>query len=132
MSETELEDQQAEPGQEQEEQLTEQQATGARLVLKRGGKETDIVFPFDPPATIGRFDPSVGPIDIDLGALEEASFVSRKHAKIVLEEDVYRIQDLGSSNGTFVLKDDFHRVEDEVIKDGDTIALGNAQFVFHA
>ena len=56
---------------------------GARLILKRAGKETDIVFGFSPPATIGRFDPSVGPIDVDLGSVEEGSFVSRTHARIV-------------------------------------------------
>ena len=37
-------------------------ATTARLVVKRGGAETDIAFPVFSPAIIGRFDPSVGPI----------------------------------------------------------------------
>ena len=103
---------------------------GPRLVLKRAGVETDITFGFTPPAIIGRFDPTVGPIDIDLGSIEEGSFVSRKHAKIVLDGDVFKIQDLGSSNGTFVLRDDFEKVEEAEIKDGDEIAFGNARFVF--
>lgn len=104
--------------------------SGARLILKRSGQETDIVFGFTPPATIGRFDPEVGPIDVDLGSVEEGSFVSRTHARIVLEDDVYKIQDLGSSNGTYILRDDFEKIEEAELHDGDEIALGNARFVF--
>ena len=104
--------------------------SGARLILKRSGQETDIAFAFSPPATIGRFDPEVGPIDVDLGRVEEGSSVSRKHARIVLEDDVYKIQDLGSSNGTYILRDDFEKIEEAELKDGDEISLGNARFVF--
>ncbi|HEY0866375.1 MAG TPA: FHA domain-containing protein [Fimbriimonas sp.] len=103
----------------------------AKLVLKRNGAETDVEFPVNPPCVIGRFDPSVGPIDIDLGSLPEAMYVSRKHAKITCEEDGYHLQDLGSSNGTYVLRDDFERIDDVLIQPGDEIALGNARFVFH-
>ncbi|MCH7904935.1 MAG: FHA domain-containing protein [Armatimonadetes bacterium] len=105
-------------------------ALGPRLILVRNGVETDISFEINPPAVIGRFDPSVGPIEVDLGQVEEGSYVSRKHAKITLEDDVYEIEDLGSSNGTFILRDDFERIEKAVIVDGDQIALGNARFNF--
>jgi pSer/pThr/pTyr-binding forkhead associated (FHA) protein len=104
-----------------------QQAT---LTVRRNGTDTDTVFVVNPPTVIGRFDPAVGPIDIDLGSLPEGAYVSRKHAKIVLEDGVYTIQDLGSSNGTFVLRDDFERVESAELSDGTEIALGNARFVF--
>ncbi|MBS1724962.1 MAG: FHA domain-containing protein [Armatimonadetes bacterium] len=102
-----------------------------RLVVKRNGAETEESFEFNPPATIGRFDPDIGPIDIDLGSLPEGQYVSRKHAKIVSEDGVYKICDLGSSNGTYVLRDDFERVDEAEISDGTEIALGNARFVFH-
>lgn len=101
------------------------------LVVKRNGVETDISFPINPPAIIGRFDPAVGPIDVDLSSLPEGSYVSRKHAKITLEDGAWMIHDLGSSNGTFVLNDDFDRVEIGALSDGQEIALGNARFVFH-
>lgn len=102
-----------------------------RLVVKRAGAETDIEFGFSCPAVIGRFDPTVGPIDVDLGELEEGSYVSRKHAKITEAEGVYSIQDMGSSNGIYILRgDDFERVTDAELADGDEIALGNARFVF--
>jgi len=102
----------------------------AKLVLKRGGVLTDIEYEIHAPATIGRFDPSVGPIDVDLASQPEGAYVSRKHAKIVQDDGVWKVIDLGSSNGTFVLKDDFERVEEAELIDGQEFALGNARFVF--
>lgn len=101
------------------------------LIVKRNGAETEEVFVVNNPCVIGRFDPTVGPIDIDLGALPEGVYVSRKHAKIFNEDGVWKIKDLGSSNGTFVLNSDFEKVEEAELGDGTEIALGNARFVFH-
>ncbi|MHB8636934.1 MAG: FHA domain-containing protein [Fimbriimonadaceae bacterium] len=107
-------------------------SNGATIVLKRSGAETDIVFSVNPPAIIGRFDPTVGPIDIDLGGLPEGSYISRRHAKITLEDDVWMLHDLGSSNGTFILgPNDFERHESFALHDGTDFALGNARFAFH-
>lgn len=103
----------------------------ARLVVKRSGAETDVEFPVNPPCVIGRFDPSIGPIDIDLGNLPEGSYVSRKHASISCDDGTWKLTDLGSSNGTFVLRDDFEKVDEAELHDGDEIALGNARFMFH-
>jgi len=50
---------------------------------------------------------------------------------LTLEDGVWRINDLGSSNGTFVLRDDFERVEEAELFDGQEFALGNARFVIH-
>jgi len=112
---------------------TVEESTGEirpRLVLKRSGSETDISFSFSCPAIVGRFDPAVGPIDIDLGSIEEGSYVSRKHAKITEADGIYTLHDMGSSNGTFVLRDDFEKIEEAELADGDEIAFGNARFVF--
>lgn len=121
-------------GDEAEPEAAETEDDGAqpRLVLKRMGAETDFVFPVAPPAVIGRFDPALGPIDVDLGNIDEAVYVSRKHARIECNDGVWSIHDLGSSNGTFVLRDDFERVEEAVIEDGTELAFGNARFVFRA
>lgn len=102
-----------------------------RLIVKRAGAETEEVFYFAAPAVIGRFDPSVGPVDIDLGNIPEGTYVSRKHAKITEDAGVYKVSDLGSSNGTYVLRNgDFERVDEAELADGEEIALGNARFVF--
>src|SRR5579862_9137616 len=68
----------------------------AKLIVKRGGAETDVEFALSPPSIIGRFDPAIGPIDVDLGPLPEGSYVSRKHARISCEDGVWKIEDLGS------------------------------------
>jgi pSer/pThr/pTyr-binding forkhead associated (FHA) protein len=106
-------------------------APRAKLILKRSGAETDHVFEFGSPATVGRFDPSVGPIDVDLGPLEEGVYVSRKHARLTFEDGTWKVEDLGSSNGTFVLRSDFEKVDSAELRDGDELAFGNARFVFH-
>lgn len=103
----------------------------ARLILLRGGAETEHSYALVPPATIGRFDPEVGPIDVDLGALQpEGGYISRRHAKVNFENGEWTISDLGSSNGTWVLRGEFEKVETTILTDGDQIALGNARFVF--
>lgn len=114
-----------------EEAVTESGESNPRLVVKRQGVETEEVFAFTAPAIIGRFDPSVGPIDVDLGNIEEGGYVSRKHAKITEEGGVYTIHDLGSSNGVYLLMDDeFQRVTESALEDGQEVAFGNARFVF--
>ncbi len=124
------------PGEPIEETLAEEAAEEpvgspkGRLTLKRGGAPTDISYEFGVPAIIGRFDPAVGPIDVDLGSIDESIYISRKHARITCEEGVWKVADLGSSNGTFVLGDDFERVEEAALADGVEIAFGNARFVF--
>ena len=55
--------------------------------------------------------------------LSEDPFVSRKHAKISFENDKYFIEDLGSTNGTYLNKT---RVENKTqITDGNIITIGH-------
>lgn len=102
----------------------------ARLVALENGTETDMAFPLPERGTIGRFDPAVGPVEVDLGSVPDASYVSRRHAEVWCEEGVWKIRDLGSSNGLFVMGDDWERVEEAELTDGTQLALGNAKFVF--
>jgi predicted component of type VI protein secretion system len=52
--------------------------------------------------------------------------VSRKHCRLVLSADNLRLQDLGSSNGTFV---NGQRISDTFLNPGDAVAVGPVQFV---
>jgi pSer/pThr/pTyr-binding forkhead associated (FHA) protein len=84
---------------------------------------------------IGRFDAETGPVDVDLGNLPEATYVSRQHAELIPDgSGQWRVKDLGSRNGVFVRKQSggaFQRVTgEEPISGGDEIALGNARFEF--
>jgi hypothetical protein len=102
----------------------------ARLVMLKGGQPSDVEFVIVPPAIIGRADANAGTIDVDLSAYAEGAYVSRRHAKIVAEGGGFVLEDLGSSNGTYIKRDDFERVERVGLEDGDEIAFGNAKFVF--
>jgi hypothetical protein len=59
--------------------------------------------------------------DLDMVLVED--MVSRKHAKIVTDENTVSIQDLGSTNGTFVNGEKIRKVE---LKDGDRILIGTS------
>lgn len=50
--------------------------------------------------------------------------VSSFHAELVVEEELIRVRDLGSTNGTFI---DERRVEEWVLKPSDILRLGNVR-----
>jgi phosphoserine phosphatase RsbU/P len=54
--------------------------------------------------------------------------VSRHHAKLIKTADGYSLQDLGSTHGTFVNES---RIEQQVLKHGDTISLGKDKIDLH-
>ena len=98
----------------------------ATLVIERGssaGKQ----FPLsNHEANIGRWDADGGVFpDVDLDSDDPEAKVSRRHARISLREGQYRIEDLGSTNGTFVNRG--HRLapgDRQPLKDGDEIIVG--------
>jgi len=104
----------------------------ATLTLVRAGITTSSAFSMAAPAVIGRFDTESGPVDIDLGQLPEAIYVSRHHAEIRHESGRWTLKDLGSRNGTFIKgARGFARVTGETpLENGAEIALGNARFLF--
>ena len=68
-----------------------------------------------------------------LGRDEEADItiddkrISRQHCKISLNDAVYTLTDLGSSNGTFV---NGQRITEKELADGDKIQVGSSRFSF--
>jgi pSer/pThr/pTyr-binding forkhead associated (FHA) protein len=52
--------------------------------------------------------------------------ISRKHCRIIREGDTLRLEDLGSSNGTF---HNGKRIQETVLEAGDTIQVGPVTFV---
>jgi predicted component of type VI protein secretion system len=52
--------------------------------------------------------------------------ISRKHCRIIKDDDGLRLEDLGSSNGTF---HNGRRVQEAHLNAGDTIAVGPVKFV---
>ena len=88
----------------------------AKKGFPRGG-----VFPLgDRELTIGRDPESDIQLDIDSPA-------SRHHATVYKALNIWHVKDLGSLNGTEL---NGTRVKDKPLKNGDTITIGEAVFVF--
>jgi pSer/pThr/pTyr-binding forkhead associated (FHA) protein len=84
---------------------------------------------------VGRFDPSAGPVDIDLAGHPGENYISRRHAELYLENGVWLVRDLGSTNGVYVKKAGQGQysprlTEPSALGDGDEVAFGNVKFVF--
>lgn len=99
---------------------------GAVLVVERGDK-TGAEFQIKgDESTIGRWDADNGVFpDIDLDHFDTDAKVSRRHARIKLSDGKYYIEDLGSTNGTYVnrgrrlLPGNIHE-----LSDGDEVIVG--------
>ena len=91
-----------------------------KIVTQSGGRTREHSFDKDV-ITIGAME------DNDLVVNDET--VSRYHCKIVQEDSGYLLQDLQSTNGTFINR---VRVREGYLRPGCTIGLGNAEVKFHA
>ena len=90
-------------------------------------------FPIEKDAVLlGRQDPHTGIFpEIDLTMFDPETKVSRRHARIWREGEVYLIEDLGSVNGTLV-NDDVKLVprQARVLESGDSLKLGETVLHF--
>jgi TIR domain/FHA domain len=78
--------------------------------------------------SIGRRDDEVGiHPDIDLTDLDPELSVSRRHAAVELDHNIYWIQDLGSANGTIVNDRVVEPGQRRPLRDGARIRLGDIQ-----
>jgi pSer/pThr/pTyr-binding forkhead associated (FHA) protein len=75
----------------------------AKLIIQRGGKVGKEFQISGSESMIGRWDADGGIFpDIDLDQDDPEAKVSRRHARIQFLNNQYMIEDLGSTNGTFV------------------------------
>jgi pSer/pThr/pTyr-binding forkhead associated (FHA) protein len=69
------------------------------------------------------------PPDIDVSGFPHSEVVSRIHADIRVEGDGYYIEDVGSSNGTYVNNFPLPTGNRHRLRPGDRIALGKGDMV---
>ncbi len=105
-------------------------ATSAKLVIKEDGAE----FPLDGKSEflVGREDPvsNIYP-DIDLTPHKgEEHGVSRMHAKIYAQGSQYLIEDLNSTNATYLNRQKLAAKTPTPIKDGDEVRFGKVEATF--
>jgi pSer/pThr/pTyr-binding forkhead associated (FHA) protein len=105
-------------------------AAGPRLVLVDSGAE--IPLPSGGEILIGREDPVSGVYpDVDLTPHGgEQAGVSRRHARLIVEGGNYFVEDLDSTNFTFVNKQKLAAKARQSVSDGDEIRFGRIAAVF--
>ena len=110
--------------------------TNARLLPRQFGALGNNAFPLNGVRlSVGRFDPSTGPVDIDLSGMPGESHVSRRHGEMYLENGKWMVRDLGSTNGIYVKHPGDAsfgpRLQSpQALTNGDEIAFGNVMFVY--
>ncbi len=110
--------------------------TPAKLGVKKFGALTGDTIPLmGSHLIVGRFDPSTGPVEIDVSSLPGAEHISRRHAEIYFEDGVWKVRDLGSTNGVFVKKAGEAAFSPRLqtpmtLGGGDELAFGNMVLVF--
>jgi protease PrsW len=63
------------------------------------------------------------------GFVIEHPSVSKRHARVVAQDDHYALIDLGSSNGTYV---NGRRIKETKLQDGCEVRFGRARFIYRA
>ena len=69
------------------------------------------------------------PPDIDVSGFPNSEVISRVHADIRVEGDAYYIEDVGSSNGTYINHTPLAKGNRHRLRPGDRIALGKGDLV---
>ncbi len=107
--------------------------THARLIIERG-ESADTEFQLTAEESyLGRWDADNGIFpDVDLDAHDPDAKVSRRHARITYRGNIHMIEDLGSTNGTFLNRG--RRLlpgSPQVLTEGDEIIVGKTFLRFN-
>ena len=105
----------------------------ARLVIERGKSVGKQFLLNSAESHIGRWDADGGIFpDVDLDSDDPEAKVSRRHARITLNEGKYLLEDLGSTNGTFINRGKrLPKGTRQPLSDGDEIIVGKTFLRFH-
>lgn len=111
-------------------------ANTARLVAKQANAPVP-EFSIGSSALVGIFDPDRGPVDIDLEHFAGGETISRQHAEIYLEGEIWKVKDLASTNGVFIKPGGQSRFNARItaptpLTPGDEIAIAKVCFIFQS
>lgn len=105
----------------------------ARLIIERGGRIGKEFLITGVETSIGRWDADSGIFpDVDLDEDDPEAKISRRHARILHQNGQYLIEDLGSTNGTFVNRG--RRLlpgKRHALQHGDEVIVGKTFLKFH-
>jgi hypothetical protein len=105
----------------------------AKLIIERGKSIGKQFLLSGAESQIGRWDADGGIFpDVDLDSDDPEAKISRRHARIVLNEGKHFLEDLGSTNGTFINRG--KRLSPgarQLLNDGDEIIVGKTFLRFH-
>jgi FHA domain-containing protein len=105
----------------------------ARLIIEKGRSTGKQFMLSDVESQIGRWDADGGIFpDVDLDTDDPEAKVSRRHARITLSNGQYFVEDLGSTNGTFINRGKrLPPGQRQALCDGDEIIVGKTFLRFH-
>jgi pSer/pThr/pTyr-binding forkhead associated (FHA) protein len=118
--------------------ISQPESIGTELQIQRASllhiqTDREIELPIDLSVIhIGKENSKVPP-DIDISGFPDSQFVSRIHADIRLEDDAFYLEDMGSSNGTYVNHIPLPKGNRHRLRTGDRISLGKedkVSFIF--
>jgi pSer/pThr/pTyr-binding forkhead associated (FHA) protein len=117
----------------QEDELDERtvQVPGRARLLVGQSERKKVILLNHLPATLGRADPNrkLSP-DIDLSPYDPKRSISRKHARIIREGDLFYIEDLKSRNKTWLGELELTPYERQLLRRHDTIQIGLLELIF--
>ena len=108
--------------------------TVQHILLQAEGDDQPFTLPLSKERfVIGRFDKESGTApDVDLSRFDaHKKGVSRRHAELVIDEDMLKVVDLNSSNATYVNGQKLVAYQSRILQDGDELRLGHLILSIH-
>ena len=108
-------------------------AAAAKLMITRGGTiGKEFALEQSGETHVGRWDPDGGAFpEVDLTQDDPEAKISRKHARLFVENGVYHVEDAGSLNGTYVNRGPrLMPGSPASLKNGDEVVMGKTFFKF--
>lgn len=108
------------------------EVVAGRALLRHPDSGAEFPIPAEPAGVmIGRSDPDSGIApDLDFGGVEQGMTLSRRHARIVPQDDGFYLVDQGAANGTFVNGERIAADTPVKLQGGDEIRFGLVETVF--